>query len=126
MRLSRLAALGFILVALPIGVQAEENSAVHVFASNACIKQPVPCVENAGTVDPAQWAAVGSACVTETIGASNPTGFINETAGVDSSGCLTPKQDSLIMGLGKTHLTPRCCIKKSPENVCFVYCEILQ
>ncbi len=127
MRFSRLAALGLMLVALSTGAQADDNSGgpVHVFASNTCPQKQVPCVETAANETPAQWAADGNACIVETVGASSPSGFIDESAGVDGSGCLTAKPAGLSLGGAKAHLMPKCCIQKMPSNTCVIHCDVI-
>jgi len=120
MHFCRLATLGFMLVAFPVAAQAGGG---HSFANRIC-SQKVPCLESSANATSAQWAAAGDACITQTIGLTNPDGFIDEISGLDADGCLTAKPDSLIVGPSKTHLTPKCCIVKAAANTCNIHCDI--
>ena len=119
MRLAPLAALGLILVTSPVWAQATGKA---VFSSYTC-SQPVPCGDVEGATSE-QWAQAGNACIARGFGYNNPDGFIDETAGLNSSNCLTAKPGALPKGMG-AQLAPQCCVIQLSANRCGIHCDIV-
>ncbi|MGB9152121.1 MAG: hypothetical protein WCD70_03435 [Alphaproteobacteria bacterium] len=135
MRLSHLAVVGLMLIALP--ALAQQSTPVPAspdsvqqgkpsFGSRTCA-DIIPCVDSAEaiSVDPGKWAAWANSCVTSAFGYSSTTGFVNTAAGLDSSGCLTTIQGSIPKGLG-AQLSAKCCVLALPNNTCAMHCDLQQ
>ena len=122
MRLSRLAALGFMLVAFSAGAQ-EAKAQQHMFGSRTC-HQTVPCSNNSN-VSSEQWAGFADACMMEAYVSKTPGGYFDDMAGLDDAGCLTAKTDAS-SGTSKTSILPKCCVIKTPASTCVVHCDIIQ
>ncbi len=122
MRLLLLPLLSLCLILLAPTAFAQESN-VHIFANRTC-SPAVPCVDQSFNITSTQWAAVGSACVTQTVGATSPAGFFDDTIGLNENGCLVPLPNTLVMGQSHTQLTPRCCVVKVPSGACMIHCDI--
>ncbi len=87
----------------------------------------VPCEGSAeaSAVTSTQWAAYGDSCMADGFGYANPDGFIDDTAGLDSSGCMTSKvPNGASHGMGT--LTPKCCVVTLPTGVCSIHCDLVK
>lgn len=118
MRLSHIALLG--LIALPLPAMAQVPDGKAVFGNNTCTK-PVPCDD--GLLSSEQWAALGNQCVTTSFSYTNPNGFFEPYAGLNSNKCLTPRPNPIDTKVGSP-LIPYCCIVPYKENACLINCKI--
>jgi hypothetical protein len=123
MRFSSLIALGLFVTAAPALAQAPAGGKI-VAASYTC-SQRVPCPENGSNLSPAQWATAGNACIAQAFGRSNPDGIIDEVAGLDSSGDLSTKLDSVPKRSG-AQLVPECSVVNMPNGGCSIHCNLEQ
>lgn len=122
MRLSHLAALSFMLLASPALAQ-KQGTPKQAFGSYTCSQQ-VPCPDDISSLSSSDWAQYGNACVTTAFGVTNPTGFINDSAGLGSDGCLTSIPGSIPKGAVGSQLIPQCCVVKLPTSTCVIHCNL--
>ena len=121
MRFTPFLAVGVVLMAFPALAQQSGDT---VLGSYTCAQQ-VPCADSAGAsaVSSDQWAAYGDACMASAFNYTNPSGYLDETAGLDDSGCLTAKGGVASLGNG---LTPRCCVVTLSSGACAMHCDLVK
>ena len=121
MRLSRFALVAVMLFAIPAMAHADQQKVV--FSSYTCAAQQIPCPDAGGYVAASEWAAYGNACMKIGFGYSSPSGFMDNTLGLDTDYCLTTIPGSFPKGYG-AQLNPKCCVIKLPTGVCSMLCNL--
>ncbi len=119
MRVARFVCLALALAFLPANAHADGKP---ILGSYTC-PQRVPCPSDA-SLTTEQWALYGNSCVTTAFGYTNPSGFIDPSAGLDSNGCLSALSGSIPKGMG-SQLTPRCCVVERQPNSCVIHCDLV-
>lgn len=118
MRHPRLAILALALAAVPAMTQ---QAAATNYGSQTCL-QRVPC-EDDGNTSPAQWAAYGNSCLAEAFHYRDPDGYLDTSAGLDGSNCLTAIPNALHNSQGAIFL-PTCCVTKREDGTCSMRCDL--
>lgn len=105
------------LLSIPAMAQAQGSA---TFATATCPTK-IPCDDFALSGD--QWAALGNKCITDAFGYSNPEGFFEPYAGLNSSKCLAARRNSINNKVGSP-LVPNCCVIPYKENACLLTCKL--
>jgi hypothetical protein len=122
MRFAGLALLALIIILFPTQGHAGNGLMVGMFTC----KQQLPCdLSDPFYASGADLIPIANACVghsTSTV--VPPEGFFDETAGIDSSGCLTPTSETP-KGNATGGVTPQCCITTLPSGACTLHCSLV-
>ncbi len=118
MRFSCLAVLGLVMLSVPAAAQVPQGK--PVFATYTCSTR-VPCDDR--SVSAEQWAELGNNCITRAFRYTNPDGFFDIFAGLNSAKCLTPKPNSINNKVGAP-LVPYCCVIPYKEGTCLINCRL--
>ncbi|HEU0117114.1 MAG TPA: hypothetical protein VFR09_00650 [Alphaproteobacteria bacterium] len=110
----------FILIlASPVATQAAGPG--QKFGSITC-PQKVSCSPTSD--DSANIANSANQCMLQGLGLAVPSGFFDDVAGVDSSGCLTVKSE--VIGKNPQQVLPHCCLVAVDESNCAFHCDMVQ
>jgi len=115
MRFSSIFILGLTLLSTPAVAKTS-------YGSYTC-EQRVPC-DGYRSLSTEEAVQSGNICITKGFGYTNPYGFFDEAAGLDTANCLLPLPNAIPNIVGSP-LTPVCCIMTRPDNTCSFHCELV-
>jgi len=115
MRIYSVLLLGLALVSAPAMAKTS-------YGSYTCDKR-MPC-DGYRSVSAEEAVQIGNMCITKGFGYTNPSGFFDDAAGLDSTNCLLPLPNAIPNIVGSP-LTPVCCIMARPDNTCSLHCELV-
>ncbi|MDP9128268.1 MAG: hypothetical protein M3N08_08435 [Pseudomonadota bacterium] len=123
MRLLITAVLALVLMSTTVmaqqGGQQVNGASGRVFGSAVCSPK-IPCPSDTGhALSSAALAASANACTLQNFGGGGD--LFDDTAGLDSSGCLTLKSEAA----GKAGTPPQCCVITLPDNSCTFQCRLV-
>jgi hypothetical protein len=113
MRFAAFALIAAVLMLSPLQARADALN----FGGRSC-HQHFPCDPSAsGFPTQQQLANIADNC-----GGGGTPGTIEETAGLDSAGCLTTDTSKLAPG---SMTQPLCCVKQISTGECGLYCSVV-
>jgi len=127
MRFSYVASLCLTLAFIPAMAQSEvQSEGKKTFGIYTCDREPVPCYTY-GAYTSDQWAKAGQECAIQAFSfrAKTEGPLFDNTAGLDSSNCLTTNINALTKN-GATRLIPYCCVKQLPTQICAFECRLVE
>jgi hypothetical protein len=101
---------------------SQANGGPQKFGSATC-RQQIPCASGSTYVSASDLAALGNQCVSTGLGLSVEDGFFDQSAGLDSNGCLTVRSELLLKRDSKT-LLPKCCEVQQSDGSCSFHCDL--
>ena len=125
MRLSRFVTVSAVLFAVlcagAAGVSAQDASQ-QKFGSINC-PQKMPCPDSGEYISASGLAKNSNACLAG-LGVHRDSSFFDESAGLDSSQCMSINSDLIRSKTSKT-LLPKCCVMQLPDRSCIMHCDML-
>jgi len=120
-RAVQVAVLASLILTVAPHAEAANKGPQH-FGSATC-QQKIPCSDSTTYMSASDLAAAGNACMVQGLGLNIPDGYFDETAGLDSNGCLTVRSQLLAQKDAKL-IMPHCCSMTLPDNSCVLHCDL--
>ncbi|MDX2027630.1 MAG: hypothetical protein SFW62_03225 [Alphaproteobacteria bacterium] len=118
MRILLIAALGFMLSYPALAYDGADTKG-RVFGAITCSeKLPCPGSYN-NSLSSSALAASANSCLAQNFTLSSPSGFFEESSGLDGSHCLTTKAEYT-----QKSPTPQCCVAILPDKSCTLRCQL--
>jgi len=82
----------------------------------------LPCDESDPAFPPVQTIiATVNGCVSGNLSVKSDDSLFDQTAGLDSSGCLSTNPSAF----ATRDIIPHCCVESVPEGNCSIHCSLL-